>query len=383
MVTSMFAACSKTAAPAPAAPAAPATPAAPAQPAAPDSGPFAGVTPLATPTNLSIGILSGSNHGFMTYLIDKLGGYKQVGITPKFTLFGNGPVLIEAMSSWDFGASGIGGTLAGTIGYGMYVIGETMHDNGTLQFFAPNDSPIVKAGQTISDTPGLYGTAETWKGAEIYLPRGTTLEYALVKGLQKFGLTEADVKLTQMDVSNVNTALMAGKCPVGGLFNNLPYAPDLNKLAKPVMKATDLGVNLQACLFANPTAYNDPVKFEAIKKTVELYYKGIDWIYASDANMNQACQWFLEWNQANGVKSTLYDCTQDLKDPGNKYFTLKENYDMYTQKSADGKMTLAEQANYEPLMFFINAGKYKTTDADKFLGGYFKSEIIESIYNKK
>lgn len=347
-------------------------------------GPFDGVEPLATPVTLRVGQLNGSHHGFGTVLVDKLGGFAKVGIKVEYAVFGNGPVMVEAKNSWDIGSYGIGGTLAGGISQGINVVGIAARDNGSLQFFAKPDSDIVKAGKVTASAPGLYGTAATWKGKEIYLPTGTTLHYTLIKGLEKLGLTAADVKLTHMDVTNINTALMAGQGQVGGLWGNFTYSAGINQKYTAVMKAKDVGVELVTVLAANPDTLKDPAKAAAVKKWVELYFKAVDWLYEGgkldEANKKQALDFYIAWNDSTGVKSTAAELEPYLND--NSHYTLEENYKMFTTKTADGKMLVAEQVNYDPLLFFIKNGNYKETDAAKFLNGVTKADFVIDIYNK-
>ncbi|WHH56845.1 hypothetical protein [Petroclostridium sp. X23] len=341
--------------------------------------PYKDVEPLSEPIEITFGILNGSPHGVISVLIEKMGGFEQVGIKPKWQVFGNGPVMVEALASdgWDCGTYGIGGTLSGAIGQGAIHIGASNRDFDSLQFFTPKDSDIVKAGKNISTSPELYGTADTWRGKEIYVPTGTTLHYALAVGLEKFGLTDADVKLTHMDVTNVNTAMRAGKGEVGGLWGNFTYAADLDDKFARVMKASDTGVELVTTMAANPRSYNDPKKREAIKKWAELYFKTVDWVFEQN-NLDKASEMFYEWDEEVGVKATPAECKALLVN--NENYTLKENYLMFTQKSSNGKMTIQEELNYKPLEFFIAKGKYKPEDGEKFLNGSFNGDIVKELY---
>ena len=354
-------------------------------PAPQPSGPFANVEPLKTPTELGIGLLSGTHASSIVYFIGKLGGFEKVGIKPKITAFANGPVMVEAMNSgaWDFGVYGLGGTLAGSLGYGAKVVGAATRDAGSLQFFAPNDSPIVKSGKNMPQYPSLYGTKEIWKGKEIYLPTGTTLHFTLATALSKFGLTESDVKIVHMDVPNINTALRAGQCPVGALWTSLPYG-DINEKFTPVIKGADL-VSLVNVLAANPDSYKDPVKTEAIKKMIELYYLTVEWLWdgtkLNEKNKQQAFDWYLQWNEENGVKANARDIEMLMLD--SRHYTLEESYKLATTKTPDGKMTLMEQANYDPLAFFIKLNRYKPEDGEKLLAGTHDGKYVIEIYEKR
>lgn len=363
-----------------------ATPASSTQPAAsanPDTtaGIYDNIAPLGSPTDLSIGYLTGSHHGMISYMIQKLGGFEKVGINASIQVFGNGPVMVEATDSWDCGAYGIGGTLTGVISQGHYIIGAAARDYNTLDIFARTDSPIVKAGKTLADYPNLYGTADAWKGTEVYVPTGTTLQYVLATGLSKFEIKDTDIKMTHMDVPSINTALQAGQGEVGALWGAFALNTQDSKDFTMVMSANDLGIELPIAMVANPKSYDDPVKHAAIEKWMELYFATVNWINASEDNFNKAAQMFTDINDEQGVKSTVEQNSWILKH--DCHYTLDENYKMYHTKSADGTMSLYEKMNYDPLMFFIQAGNYKPEDAQKFLGGYFKSDMVDDLYNAK
>lgn len=344
---------------------------------------YGDITPLESSTDLSIGYLSGSHHGVISWMIDRLGGFEKANINAEIQVFGNGPVMVEALASdsWDCGTYGIGGTLTGIISQGTYVIGAAARDYDSLRIFARSDSDIVQAGQTLTDVPGLYGTAETWKGKEIFITTGSTLHYVLATGLEKFGLTDSDVKMTHMEVANVNTALRANQGEVGALWGSFAYAQDIYDDFTVVMSANDLGIELPTVMVANPRSYEDPEKYAAIKKWMELYFATAEWIYANDDNFQQAAEMFTEINEEVGVTSTLEENITVLKN--NHHYTLEENYEYYNNKSDDGKMLVIEKMNYDPLMFFIEKGNYQPEDEATFLNGYFKGDIINELYAEK
>jgi len=340
------------------------------------------VTPLDNPVDLKIGISAGASPGFNVYLADKLGAFKDAGINAEIIVFGNGPLMVEATASngWDVGAYGLGGTLAGTIGQGIINIGAASKDHHSIQIFADKESDIVKAGQVTESASMLYGTAETWKDKEIFLPVGTTLHYVFNKGLEHLGLTDKDVTLTHMDVPNINTALRAGRCEVGGVWGNYSYG-DLNDKFVPVIQAEDIGVRLITTLVANPSSYEDPEKKEAIKTFLDIYFRTAEWINANDENRAQAAKMYQEWNDENGIKTTEDEVTQHLT--YSACYSLEENYELFNT-TGDSGYSLITEYNLLPLEFFINNGNYKSEDAEKLTDEkYFDSELVTELYNER
>ncbi|ONI39426.1 hypothetical protein AN396_08460 [Candidatus Epulonipiscium fishelsonii] len=338
---------------------------------------FGDIEPLAEPATLNIGLISASTYGITNHLIEKLGGAEYVNLDTNTNVFGSGPIVIEAMASGDceVGIYGIGGILAGTIGQDIVNIGASARDYHALQFFAPNDSPIVAAGQVTPSAPELYGTPELWKGQEVFVPVGTNLHYVLSKGLEHFGLTTDDVKLTHMEVPNINTALRAGQCEVGGVWTNYAYG-DLNENNTPVIKTDDIGAILLAGLSATQTAIDE--KPEAIQKWMELYFAVVDWTYASEENLNQVMEWFIEWNEENGIASLESEIAAHMK--YQKPYTLEENIEMFTTLSENGNYNKFLEYNVDPLKFYIDQGNYKPEDMDKFLDpAYLNTTFLDNL----
>ena len=55
-----------------------------------EAGIYDGIEPLETETELNFGYLTGSHHGMIIYMIDKMGGYEKAGIRANIETFGNG-----------------------------------------------------------------------------------------------------------------------------------------------------------------------------------------------------------------------------------------------------------------------------------------------------
>ncbi|ONI39424.1 hypothetical protein AN639_03930 [Candidatus Epulonipiscium fishelsonii] len=341
---------------------------------------FGDIEPLAESVSLNVGSLSSSTHGFNNYLIEKLGGFDHANLDGEVIVFSSGPIMVEAMASGDCeaGPYGLGGTLAGTIGQDIVNIGAASRDYHALQFYAPNDSPIVAAGQVTPSAPELYGTPELWKGQEIFIPVGTTLHYMLSDGLQHLGLTTDDVKLTHMEVPNINTALRAGQCEIGGLWTNYPYG-SINENNTAIMKADDVGTVLVTALATSQHVIDE--KPEALQKWMELYFAAVDWTYASEENLAQAIEWFMEWNEENGIPSVEEEIAAHME--YQKCYTLEENLEMFNTLSENGEYNKFMEYNVEPLKFYIEQGNYKPEDMDKFMDPtYLNSTFLNNISGK-
>ena len=350
---------------------------------------FGDVEPLETPAHLTFGILSDSQHGFPQWFFDAIGGYAMVGITADFAMFGNGPVMVEAVpaNGWDAGTYGLGGTLAGKIGHNVVSLGAATYDNAIF-IFGAKDSDVVKAGTIVDGYPTLYGSAETWKGKDVFLPTGTTAQYVLAKGLEKFGLTTEDVTLTHMDVPSVNTALLAGQGDFGALWSNFVFKKDILENYIPVMRAKDVDAAMITTYNANPNSWADPVKKAAIIKWVEMYTRFADWIYDDNGNLIEenvrpTLEYYIEWNESNGIKSD-YDELRQMIDLTN-WVSIEEQYELFNKKvdTEFGVIDGISSIDYEVLKFFIADGKYPPEAAETFVQRPHNPEAIFEIYENR
>lgn len=344
---------------------------------------FGDIEPLDEEAALNIGVLVGGTHGFASYMVERLGGFEYANIDATLTSFASGPVMVESMASGaiDCGAYGLGGTLAGTIGQDIVNLGALSADYYALMIFASNDSKIVKDGAgNISDYPLIYGTADDWKGTEIYCPIGTTLHYMLGKNLEAMGLTLDDVSVTHMDVPNINTALRAGQADIGALWSNYCYGDIEDQGYTPVMSSEAVDIELVTTISATETAIKE--KRETIKKWMELLFAVQEWVYSSDENYEQAVKWFVEWNEDNGYPSTEEECDAHLQ--YEFLYTLDQNYEMFSSPSQYGTCNALCDMTYDPLKFYVEQGNYTQADLEKVAdAAYWDGSIITELYEAK
>lgn len=336
---------------------------------------------MAEKTKLTISTHAGTHHGFIIYLIEKFGGYEKAGIDAEIITFSNGPVQMESLTSnsWDCGTTGLGGVLNGVLRNNLIVLGPAAWDNASINIYASNSTDIVKTGPT---TPhGVYGTAEQWKGREVVVTTGSTVHYTLALGLEDLGLSLDDVSITHMEISSTNTALLAGRAEIGGVWGSYSYGEALNQNYTAVMKASDLKSNICVTLVANPNSYADPKKKAAIAKFVELFYDTVEWVYGDNgANLDLAAQYFTEINETSGVTSTVEaNMTTLTKD---YLFDIEEAYEMFHDIDSEGHSALYN-GHYGPLSFYVEKiGNYTADDLANFSEDNFDSSIIDNLYSK-
>lgn len=344
-------------------------------------GPMDDVEPLAEKTKLVVCQLAGGPHSAVSYLIEKLGGYEKANIEIEYAVMPNGNVMVEAVDSWDVATYGVGGIFGGISKDATYILGSTMHDTA-FRFFARNDSPIVKEGNTVKEHPSLLGSAATWADKEILLPVGTTQHAFLMHVLGIIGLDQSKVRLTNMDVANTNTAFRAGSGDIAGMWPPQSLATDMDEKFTCIADSTVMGYETGNCMAANINSYNDPKKTKAIEKWVELYYRTSKWMYENDDNLKQAAEWFNEWNESCGAKSDVESSLITLK--VTPIYQIEEAVKLFEEnvKASDGReMTKMQEMQYTVMQLFISLDKFKPVELDNIAGDkYFKKDYLMKAY---
>ena len=335
-----------------------------------------GMEPLPEKTTLVMAYIGSTSPPLTNYIAMQKGWLEAVNLEIEPILFPNGPAQMEATASWDCGSTGIGGVITGVVGHDLKIIGTAGRDEGGHQaFFARPDSPIVEAGKGHTDIPELYGTAETWKEAEILCAKGTTNEYVLYKTIQAFGLTMDEVNVVNMDIATANTAFMAGQGDVVGVWGPLLYDEDKKDL---VMVSNDAWIKTGIVTNYMASTRGWENQKEAIEKWLEITIMAGEWVME---NVQEAAEYMVAMNEEDGYTTTVEDSFKIIED--NPFATLEENYGYYTQMTDEGDMLIAESQVYNPTTVFVEMGNFTEEQLDKLLAGNnFLPDPIINIYNR-
>ncbi len=328
------------------------------------------------PMTIEIAATAGGLQGFPIYIAEKMGWFEEEGLDVNVTFYENGPVQVEAISTWDLATTGIGGILAGVIGYDAEIIASSNTDNGTQTIYVRPDSPIAAAGQgNNSLNKEIYGDADSWKGAKVLCSAGTVLQYMLIKVLDGFGLTIDDVEFVGMDTPTTNSAFLSGEGDVAVLTGVVSFDTDKEDYVLAANGATS-DAGLDGVVIANKdsveTKHNEIVTF------LTAYLKAVEWIdehKGEDEVINDLVTFYEESGKTTSPEAAEIILNSET------YYSLKDNYDMlHTVKEGDDYVTI-EQRIYDVLEFFISAGNYQEGDDERFLG-HVDTAFVDEIYGK-
>lgn len=257
------------------------------------------------------------------YYADVQGYFEELGLDLSIEYFSNGPAINEAIASGDIDIAGIGEmpSVTGAITNKSKIVKWMTDDEASIQCYARNDSDIVKEGKGhIKDHPEIYGTAETWKGKEVICAKGTSSHYGLLATLEALGLTESDIKLTNMEGTAGAAAFASG---TGDIF--FGFDPQWAEFYQNSDKYTQIstcenaGKGLYNLLVASEDFYNN--HGDAITKFIQAVLKAEEEFRADEDTYYSA---MYDWQNSYG------SCSEELA----KYSaSIKELDSMDEQKA--------------------------------------------------
>lgn len=326
--------------------------------------------------SIEIAATAGGLQGFPIYIAQKNGWFEEENLNVNVTFYENGPVQVEAISTWDLATTGIGGILAGVIGYDAKIIASSNTDNGTQTIYVRPDSAIAAAGQgnnTLNEA--IYGDADSWRGAKVLCSAGTVLQYMLIKVLDGFGLTIDDIEFVGMDTPTTNSAFLAGEGDVAVLTGVVSFDADKADYVLAANGATS-DAGLDGVVIANnnsvETKHNEIVAF------LKAYLKAVEWIDAHKGE-EEVVNDLVTFYEESG-KTTSAEAAEIILN-SETYYSLEDNYNMlHTVKDGDTYVTI-EQRIVDVLEFFISAGNYQEGDDERFVG-HVDTSFVDEICGK-
>lgn len=340
------------------------------------------VEPLPEKTKITVSYLANSTAEVATYVADVKGWLEACNLEVEMVYFAGGPAQMEASNSWDCGTTGIGGMITGILNYNIKTIGVAAQDKGLFQaFYARKDSDIVKAGTGHASVPGLYGTAETWKGKDILTAIGTTNQYALYNTLKAFGLGLQDVNTINMDIATTPTAFLAGQGDIAGVQGMQISDEAFQKEdSEYVLVSSDqmLGCGLSVNYVVTQEAWG--TKQAAIEKWLELAVMAGDW---ANANLDETAEMMVEMFEIDGYETTKEANYKMISE--NPFTTLELNHQYFTEKSEAGDVLQAEAQIYDAMNGYVEMGNYTKAQQDKLMvtGSFDPSAMIKVYENSK
>lgn len=318
-----------------------------------------------------------SAHGFPAYVAQELGYYEEQGLNvTDFLVYVTAPPQFEAYEAgaWDVGTTGFGGIVLGAAKSDIDIIGVSIDDAALMSFFVREDSPIAAAGQgNLDGYPNIYGTADTWKGAEVLLARGTTMELLLNATLEILGLSVDDITVTNMDKSTAFTAFSAGN---GDMVQGDAsfYFSSLDAGWIPVVSASDVDMYCPAVIVAKEGfAQEHPA---AVQAYMAAYMQAVEWIRT---HVDEAVPMMVDFLEENGVATTEENARQFIERQVALIPDVAGQLELFGP-DASGEGTKLQNYIAELMNYYVNVGNYTQEDADALmLDENYDASFLEAI----
>lgn len=217
----------------------------------------------------------------LQYAYDQ-GWFKDAGLDVEIVMFQTGATVNEAMAAKELDVSVIGTAAVFAMANDVVDwIGEGCIAGGCGIYARPGSDIIGETGN-VPDYPDILGSQETVRGKQFLVPLGTSAEYNVIKYLEKFDLTAADVSIVQMDYGPGLQALLSDQGDA--LAAGPPFtfqAADAGAVCIATYEdATDSALvdGIVARKGVTESRKDDIIKF------LEIYYKALD-VLAKDESI--------------------------------------------------------------------------------------------------
>lgn len=305
------------------------------------------------------------------------GFFEENGLNVSNTYYISGLSQQEAAPSgtWECGICGIPPTINGALNYGVEIIGFSIYDDAPQYLFVREDSPIYQAGQgNVDGYPELYGTADTWRGATILAPRGTTAHVLILATLDALGLTEADVDIVHMEVPAAAQAFAAGEGDVMAQWSTFTYEA-IEDGYKPVSTAASVGLSLPSPILATSEAIAE--KPEAVQRYLDTVVSSMEWIN-DEANRDELNDIYYNLciDEGVAISEEAVDWSMEI----HHIPTVEELKEMLEVDPETGMNAFEEQVD-TVMSFMIRAGVYEESQRQAVLDAINLDFLEETLAN--
>jgi NitT/TauT family transport system substrate-binding protein/sulfonate transport system substrate-binding protein len=327
---------------------------------------FAAGAFAAAPKKVSTAWLDEHETFLMWYGVQK-GWDKEEGLDIEMHLFESGVAALNALPAgqWVLGAYG---GVPGTIGYARYdtyVIGNGNDESLTNAVMVRPNSPILKTKGFNPQYPEVYGHPNDVRGKEILVTTATSAHYAMSNWLRVLGLTDADVKITNIDQAQAVAAFTTGVGDVAVLWAphmfvgeekgwKIAATPHTCKVGLPIVLVAD-----KKFADANP---------ETVAKFLRIYLRAVNMLQKEPpaSLVPEYQRFFLEFV---GMKYSAETALKDLQT--HPVFNLEQQLAMF---DASKGRSIAQTWQAEIAEFFTKVGRLTQDDLKKAGSGAYATD---------
>lgn len=306
--------------------------------------------------------------GVPIYIAEEEGLYE--GLETESLMFVSGNTQNEALGAdeWEVGVTGLPPAIFGGVSYGLKIIGFSVDDTVSPQFYVRPDSDILTVSGAVEGCPDIYGNADTWRGKQIICPTATSSHLMLVVVLEKLGLTEQDVEIIHMDPAQAMTAFKAGEGDVLACWPPISFSVEEDWVLAASGVAT--GEQIPIVVVATEKALSE--KRDLVKSWLKQYYEHCE---AMGGDMDRLADTLLTMEVENGLTIDEEGAKKIVED--RPLPTLSEQIELF---SGEAGATQADDIVMQFVDIFVAQGRISQEDRDALVeNGFIDNSLLMEI----
>lgn len=256
---------------------------------------------------LRVGLLPLSVGVPVQYAADQ-GWFEEEGLNVSLEYFATGAPVNEAIAAeeLDIACSGFA-SIYSLANAGCIWVAD-VNTTGGMGLYAREDSDIVAAGQTLSDSPNIYGTADTIKGKQVLEPLGTAVQYMTECYAAKFGLTPDDIEQVNMEYAPAFQAFQTGEGDIAAM--NPPYSYQMEDLGYVEICSFEDAAGVDMCDGCFVRGEVAKERSEEVEKFVKCLVRAMDELQDEETRFEYTKQFYTD----NGQDFTEEDLRKEIED---------------------------------------------------------------------
>lgn len=256
------------------------------------------------------------------YVATEKGWWKEVGLEPEFSTFPAGAPQVAAAQakSWDVGGTGSVPAVLGASRFGLVTIGLTNDESKA--------NAILVRGDKFA---ALQANPASIKGQKILTTTNSTVHYAALNCLKKWGLANNDVEFVNLGQAQIISALSSNNGDIAGVWAPNTYTLEEKVGAKPLCSGADAGAIVPGALVARPEYVKENP--QEVAKFLAVYLRGWSW---AKANPAEARAMLKKFYSAGGVE--ISDAAGNAEFATRPVFSLDEQLGIMDRTAGASKV---------------------------------------------
>lgn len=310
-------------------------------------------------------------HGYLLQRAENEGFYDQFGVTGEFQMYNSGAPMNEALAAeqWKLGGIGVAAVIS-CIRYNSKIVAAANYEGMATLIYARAGSEIMETKGYVADSPNLYGTPETIKGATIITTVGSSLHYMVEKLISIMGLEMTDVEILNMDPTSATAAFKAGEGDI--LTTCTPFSWALGEADEYQIMGNinDVGGEVASVIIASEkTMAEEP---NVIVQTLAGFLKTVEAAKSDKEGTIASLKQFLN---ENGYEPS--DAQLEFEYDNKPIFTVDEQLALF--EATDGGVGPMQQEFIKIANYLLSLEIITQEECDNFIANGFDGSYVEQV----